>query len=199
MGASQLNIWLTLWAAIGPILTGGVAAWWAWHKHLNDRDHQAETDQKRRDEIRDEAKAAAIREDKRRQLDWRRQTFIDFFGASHDFIWKGAGQQEPDVRERHRERFTKCFATLMLLDQEHIGFETIAVWNACHAILAEMAGTDQLAKDAATAALREARQAFAAKGQQLLLDQVRGADIAREMVATAILNSPINGPVIGAL
>jgi hypothetical protein len=186
MGTVQMNTWLTIWAVIGPLLTGGVGAWWNWYRNNIDRNYRAETDQKLREEIRNETKAAATLEDKRRQLDWRRKIFIDFLSASQDFVWKGAGTQETDVRERHRERFSKCFATLMLLDQAQIGFEAVAVWNACYATVAEMEGTNQQAQDAASAALRDARQAFAEKGQQLLLDQIRGADIAREVVATAI-------------
>lgn len=170
----QLNTWLTIWAAAGPILTGAVSQWWSRRRQVQDREYESFLEQKRLDAIKQDTSAAAIQQDRKQQLDWCRQTFIDFFSASYDFVWRGGGGQEPDIRERHRERFTKSFSVLMLLDQISIGQEAIAVWNACHESVNAMAGTDQQAMNNTATKLREARDAFSLKGNQLILEQIGG-------------------------
>lgn len=173
MATDQPSTWLTVWASVGPVLTGAIAAWWSRRKQVQDREYVSSQEQRRLDTARQEANEALSEQDRRKRLDWRRETFIDFFGASHDFIWKGNGPQEPEVRERHRERFTKCFATLMLLDQSSIGGEAIELWDASHNIVPLLGGNNSQALDEAVLRLRNARHAFSSKGQQLLLEQMR--------------------------
>ncbi|HEX8710983.1 MAG TPA: hypothetical protein VF730_03845 [Terracidiphilus sp.] len=155
---------LSIWGGAGPLIGAGVSAWWANRNRVADREWgQRDKEQRlQREEL--AAARKVLQASESSALDWRRSTFIEFFSASHDFVWMQQGEKSFEVRERHRERFTKAFSVLMLLDQVSIGAETQAVWNACQAIVGAFPHTssEQITE------LQMARAAFSAKASAII-------------------------------
>jgi hypothetical protein len=185
METAQLNVWLTFWAGIGPILTAGIGAWWVRRNQVDDRNFHAAQEKSRLDSLHDEAETARVRQEISSRFTSRRQVFIDFLSASFDFVWKGEGPQEPEVRERHRERFSKCFTILMLLDQNAIGTEAMGVWNACHECVAmRLSPNEQTFQQ-----LKNAREVFTEKAFALLSEQVSAVDAVSGIPALPIVQA----------
>lgn len=167
MESVQVNAWLAAWGVIGPVLVAGISTWYNRRNQVDDRTFNTSTENARRTEERkirfDDAEIA----DYDRALTWRRNTLIEFLSASFDFVWKGSGSQESEVRERHRERFTKAFATLSILDPA-IATEACDLWEAC--IKINSVNVPEHA--AAVEKLAEARGKFALKAHQLIAEQI---------------------------
>jgi len=158
------NAFLTIWAGIGPLLSAGASAWWSNRNRVADRDWGEAREEERRGRDHLEEARKFLRVDRNKAINWRRGTFIDFFAGSYDFVWIVQSEKSQEIRESHRQKFTRAFGVLMLLDMAAIGDEAQAVWNACHTVV----GAYPNAAPEQTQGLSSARAAFAVKAQEII-------------------------------
>ena len=163
---------LSIWGGAGPLVGAGFSAWWANKVRIADRTWTAEQAEISRKIARKDAAEKTLEENRRGALIWRRSTFIDFFSCAHDFLWVPQGTNAQEVREQHRQKFTKAFATLILLDGNDIGKETQEVWNATH----QAVGNFPNATPEQTQALLRARAGFVEKAQALITTEFKKFD-----------------------
>lgn len=158
------NAFLTIWAGVGPLLSAGVSAWWSNRNRIADRNWSETREEDRRGREKLEEARKFLRDDRNRAINWRRGNFIDFFAGSYDFVWIVQSEKSQETRELHRQKFTRAFGILMLLDMATIGNEAQAVWNACHVVVGAYPNTTLEQSQALTVA----RSAFAAKAQEII-------------------------------
>ena len=163
---------LSIWGGAGPLVGAGFSAWWANRVRIADRKWMTKQAEINRKIARKDVAEKTLEENRRGALSWRRSTFIDFFSCAHDFLWVPQGANGQEVREQSRQKFTKAFATLMLLDGDEIGKETQDVWNATHTSV----GAFPHATPEQTQALMRARANFAQKAHTLITAEFRKFD-----------------------
>lgn len=176
MDASSINEGLAFWSVAGPLLTAGASTYWHRRVQVSDRDHdeQRAAQEREHQERLDDARRALGAAEK--AFVERRKIFLDFVTASYDFLWHLPGVREESISDanRHREVFSRAYATLMVLDGPAIGDQATELWNAVFQARSLNAGAPPEEKQRVFGNLMTSRERFQIRAQELLAQHYQG-------------------------
>jgi hypothetical protein len=153
---------LAIWGALAPIAVSAASQWWARRGRREDRIHDLRALQEERKEKNRQETEKRSQQWKDTAFEYRRSVVLEFTAAALDFLWADgatiSGSSAQD-RDRHRERFSKAYAALQILDAE-LREPALEVWNATYDMIRANRSQVQADIQAATELLKLARARF---------------------------------------